>query len=201
MQYGKFSLVVLVTTLIVNSGACAQVRTYPELGTTPSAEQLKDWDISINVSGDELPPGSGIASQGETIYMQRCVGCHGQNLEGTSLGKPLVGGQGTLGTLTPKKTIGVYWPFATPIWDFINRSMPPNLYNIPVDPSQKLTADQVYALTAFILYKNNIIAENEVMDRETLPKVEMPNRDGFIPTNLDDVLDYRGRGCRAGTCP
>jgi hypothetical protein len=201
MQYGKFSVIILVAILIVNAGTYSQERTYPDLGTIPSVEHLKEWDISVNPSGDELPPGSGTASQGASIYMQECVGCHGQTLEGSPMGKPLVGGQGTLGTLTPKKTIGVYWPYATPIWDFINRSMPPNLYNTPIEPSQKLTADEVYALTAFILYKNGIIGENEVMNSESLPRVQMPNRNGFLPVDPNDALDYRGRGCRAGTCP
>ena len=87
------------------------------------------------------------------------------------------------------------------LWDYINRAMPPNLYNIPVPPDEKLTADEVYALTAFLLYRNGIIAETEVIDADSLPKIEMPNRNGFVPADLDEVLDYRGRGCRAGTCP
>jgi cytochrome c len=193
-------LILLVTVLAASSGAQAQERLYGDLGRTPTAEEIKAWDIAVGPEGEELPPGSGTAGAGAMLYAQRCAGCHGQNLEGV-LAPALVGGQGTLGTLDPEKTIGVYWPFATTLWDFINRSMPPNPYNVPVPPDQRLKPDEVYALTAFLLYKNDIIDENDIIDANTLPKIEMPNRNGFVPANLDDVLDYRGRGCRSGTCP
>jgi S-disulfanyl-L-cysteine oxidoreductase SoxD len=200
MRFGKLSFVLLFA-LVVSIGVYAQDRTYNELGRTPTSEEIEDWDIAIGPAGEELPPGSGTAKVGAKIFAVKCVGCHGQNLEGSPNGKALVGGQGTLGTLNPKKTIGAYWPFATSIWDFINRAMPPNLYNLPIPPEQRLKAEEVYALTAFILYRNDIIQENDVIDANTLPKVEMPNRNGFVPAKLEDALDYRGRGCRAGTCP
>ena len=200
MLFGKFSFVLLFA-LVIGDGVRAQSRTFDELGRTPTAEEIQDWDIAIGPAGEELPPGSGTAKVGATIYGQKCVACHGQNLEGSPNGKPLVGGQGTLGTLNPKKTIGAYWPFATQIWDFINRAMPPNMYNVPVPPEQRHTADEVYALTAFILYRNDIIKEGDIIDANTLPKIKMPNRNGFVPVELVDALDYRGRGCRAGMCP
>jgi len=158
-------------------------------------------DIAIDPEGKGLPAGSGTALEGSVLYAQQCAACHGQDLRGSDIGKPLAGGQGTLGSLKPVKTIGSYWPFATSIWDFINRAMPPNLYNVPVEPEQKLTADEVYSLTAFILNRNDIIGESDVIDANSLPKVQMPNRNGFVPSQLEDLLDYRGRGCRAGTCP
>jgi len=201
MRFGKFSFILFISGLMVNFYTLAQDRSYEGLGRAPTAQEIQAWDISIGPEGEELPPGSGTAPQGAAIFAQRCVACHGQDLQGGNGGPALIGGQGTLGTLDPDKTIGSYWPFATLIWDYINRAMPPNLYNIPEDPSQKLTADQVYALTAFLLYKNEIIDENDIIDADTLPKIKMPNRDGFVPSDLDDLLDYRGRGCRAGTCP
>jgi len=201
MRYGKFSFVLLLIFLTITLGAQAQSRIYNDLGRTPTTEEIQAWDIAINPSGEELPPGSGTAKDGAKVYIEKCMGCHGQNLEGSPNGRPLVGGQSTIGTLNPKKTIGAYWPFATSIWDFINRAMPPNLYNQPVPPEQRLQPDEVYALTAFLLYRNDIIQEHDIMNASTLPIVEMPNRSGFIPADLEDVLDYRGRGCRSGTCP
>lgn len=200
MRFGKYSFALMSIALVACLGAQAQDRAFPELGRTPTAAEIRDWDISIGPEGEELPPGRGTAGAGEAIFARRCAVCHGPDLEGGQ-GPALVGGQGTLGTLDPDKTIGSYWPFATLIWDYINRAMPPNLYNIPVPPDEKLTADEVYALTAFLLYRNGIIAETEVIDADSLPKIEMPNRNGFVPADLDEVLDYRGRGCRAGTCP
>jgi cytochrome c len=201
MRYGKLSLILFIIALSFRIDTLAQDRAYEGLGRIPSAQEVQDWDISIGPEGEELPPGRGTASQGAAIFAQRCAGCHGLDLKGGNGGPALVGGQGTLGTLDPDKTIGSYWPFATLIWDYINRAMPPNLYNVPVDPSQKLNADEVYALTAFLLYKNDIIRENEIIDADSLPKIEMPNRNGFVPAQLEDILDYRGRGCRSGTCP
>ena len=113
MQFGKFSLVLLIVTLFADLGAQVQERSYPYLGNTPTTEELKVWDTAVRPAGRELPPGNGTVQQGEEIYSQKCMGCHGQDLQGTVNGKPLLGGQGTLGTLTPKKTIGAYWPFAT----------------------------------------------------------------------------------------
>ena len=201
MRYGKSSFLLIVTGLLLSFFIQAQDRTYEGLGRAPTSQEIQDWDISIGPEGEELPPGSGTANEGAEIFAQRCVGCHGQDLRGGNGGPALVGGQGTLGTLNPEKTIGSYWPFATLIWEYINRAMPPNLYNVPVDPRQKLTADQVYALTAFLLYRNGIIQENDIIDSESLPEIEMPNRNGFVPSELEDLLDYRGRGCTSGTCP
>jgi S-disulfanyl-L-cysteine oxidoreductase SoxD len=200
MQYGKSSLVLILIAMVASAGVQAQDRLYPHVGRTPTTEEIREWDIAIGPEGEELPPGSGTAREGEKIFFQKCVACHGQNLEG-GIGAPLVGGQGTLGTLEPVKTIGSYWPFATSIWDYINRAMPPNNYNVPVPPDQKLTAGDVYALTAFLLFRNGIVGEDDIIDADTLPKVDMPNRNGFVPVDLNDALDYRGRGCRFGTCP
>jgi hypothetical protein len=91
-------------------------------------------------------------------------------------------------------TIGSYWPFATTIWDYIHRAMPQN-------QEGTLRADEVYALTAFLLYRNGIIQESDVMDAKSLPKVQMPNRNGFIPPRLEDISDIQKRACRLGHCP
>jgi len=94
----------------------------------------------------------------------------------------------------PKMTVGSYWPFATTIFDYIRRAMP--RYQ-----EGTLKADEVYSLTAFLLYRNDIIKEDDVIDATTLPKIKMPNRDGFIPQNTDEIHDWKKRGCKLGHCP
>ena len=194
MRYSLRDLVSVVVLILCCVTAAAQTRTYSHVGRTPTDEEIRSWDISIGVDGRELPPGSGSARQGAPLYANKCVSCHGPNLEGSPMGRALVGGKGTLTTNHSVETIGSYWAFATSIWDYINRAMP--LYQ-----EETLTADQVYALTAFLLYRNDIIQESDVMDARSLPKVRMPNRDGFIPSRLEDIPDMQKRDCRAGHCP
>jgi S-disulfanyl-L-cysteine oxidoreductase SoxD len=172
----------------------AQTPAYKNVGRSPSAEEIHAWDIAISLDGKELPPGSGTAREGTAIYGKKCVACHGPSLGGTPLGPALVGGKGTLSTTHPMRTIGSYWPFATSLWDYINRAMPRN-------QEGSLGADEVYSLTAFLLYKNEIIKEGDVIDAKTLPKVQMPNRNGFLPQRLEEIHDAKKRGCRFGTCP
>jgi S-disulfanyl-L-cysteine oxidoreductase SoxD len=106
----------------------------------------------------------------------------------------MLGGKGTLNTLDPVMTIGSYWPFATTLWDFINRAMPRK-------QKGSLSADEVYALTAFLLYRNDIIRESDFIDAKSLPKIQMPNRNGFVPPRLEDIHDIQRRRCRLGHCP
>jgi hypothetical protein len=139
------------------------------VGRAPTAAELKAWDIAVHPDGHELPPGSGNATQGVLVFTQRgCSDCHGPNgKEGPA--PVLVGGKVTTGTNTFPV---VFWPFAPTIWDFIHRAMP---YNRP----GRLTVDEAYALTAFILFKNGIIQEDDVMDQKSLPKVQMPHRGDY----------------------
>jgi S-disulfanyl-L-cysteine oxidoreductase SoxD len=187
---------VLLPTMIagVSAAALAQAPDYRNVGRTPSQQEIRAWDIAIGPDGKELPPGSGTATGGAKIYANRCAACHGANLEGSPLGPRLEGGEGTFKTLYPVRTIGSYWPFATTLWDYINRAMPRN-------QEGSLSADEVYSLTAFLLYRNKIIQEGDVIDAKSLPKVKMPNRDGFVPARLEDIHDLRKRGCRLGYCP
>jgi cytochrome c len=163
-----------VSALLILSCAlplAAQSPTYG-LGHTPKPDEVKAWDFAISPDGKELPPGSGSATEGAKIYASQCAGCHGKTgKEGPN--DVLVGGQGTLNTNKPVKTVGSYWPYATTVWDYINRAMP---YNKP----GSLSADEVYSLTAYLLSLNGIIKEDAVMNRKTLPQVKMPNRNGFI---------------------
>jgi S-disulfanyl-L-cysteine oxidoreductase SoxD len=189
---------VAVTTLFVSFAcvsALAQTSQFANVGRTPTAEEIKAWDFAISLDGKELPPGSGNAQQGAPLFAAKCSGCHGKDLEGVRrMGPRLEGGKGTIHTKHPEKTIGSYWPFATSIWDYIHRAMP--RYQ-----EGTLSADQIYALTAFLLFKNGIIGENEMMNAQTLPKVQMPNRNGFVPARIEDIPDTVKRGCKFGICP
>ena len=174
----RYSLNLLVPGMVlaVNVAcvaALAQTPTY-NVGRTPSKEEIKAWDIAVSPAGKELPPGSGTVPEGAKVYAQKCSRCHGPT--GTEPGpvRPLVGGKGTLTTLNPLRTIGSYWPFATTLWDYINRAMPRT-------EEGSLQPGEVYALTAFLLFQNGIIQESDVLDAKSLPKVQMPNRSGFVP--------------------
>ncbi|MBI3940393.1 MAG: cytochrome c [Acidobacteria bacterium] len=174
MLYGNRSLVVLVVALAACVAALGQGSTY-NLGSKASEEDIKAWGHLVGPDGKDLPPGSGTAKEGARVYAQKCAVCHGPTgAEMTIYHRPLVGGKGTLTTINPVKSIGTYWPFATTVWDQIYRAMPP-------DKPRSLSADEIYALTAFLLYRNDVIKESDVIDAESLPKVQMPNRNGFFP--------------------
>jgi mono/diheme cytochrome c family protein len=170
-----------VMVLWACSAAMAQSPTY-KVGRTPTEAELREWDQVVGSDGKELPPGSGTAKEGAKIYAGKCAVCHGKNGEGVPPFKALVGGTGTLDTPTPKITVGSYTPFATTIWDFVNRAMPRYA-------ERTLSPDEVYALTAFILYKNDIIKETDVLDKKSLMEVQMPNRNGFYPVPPQSAPD------------
>jgi cytochrome c len=162
--------------------ASVHAQTKPSgIGRPASAEELKQRNITTLPSGVGLPDGKGTAAQGESVYRDKCASCHGPNGEGNlPQGPQLVGGIGTLATDNPIRTVGSFWPYATSVWDYIHRAM-------PLNQSGSLSADDTYAVTAFLLNRNKIIQPDEVMNNETLPKVRMPNRDGFIPDARPDI--------------
>jgi cytochrome c len=175
MRWSNFSVYAAVLFLCV--AANAQAPNYG-VGRRPTADELRAYDKSVGPEGKELPPGQGTAREGAAIYAQTCAACHGSTgTEGPN--DRLVGGQGTLASDRPVRTVGSYWPYATTLWDYINRAM-------PISNPGSLTPNQVYALTAFILFRNGIVQETEVIDRNSLPKVRMPNRDGFVPDARPD---------------
>jgi len=189
-----FSFLVPVVAVAACVTALAQTPDYKNVGRTPTAQEVQAMDIAIGTDGKELPPGSGNAKTGARLFNEKCVACHGENQEGTSQAPALVGGKGTLTSLHPKMTAGSYWPFATTIFDYIRRAMPRYAEG-------SLKTDEVYSLTAYILFRNDIIKEDDVIDAKTLPKIKMPNRDGFVPQNLDEIHDWKKRGCKLGHCP
>lgn len=144
----------------------------PNLGQPISPAEIAAWDLHVLPDGTGLPPGSGTPAQGSRIYAAKCAVCHGVEGKGGA-SAPLIGGDPlTNGIETPKR-IANFWPYATTLFDFTRRAMP---WTQP----RTLTNDEVYALTAYILALNQLIGDNDVMNAETLPKVRMPNRDGFI---------------------
>jgi S-disulfanyl-L-cysteine oxidoreductase SoxD len=172
MRFTRASLLVPFMALAACGAAMAQSPTY-KVGRPPTEAELRAWDNVVGPDGKELPPGAGSAVEGSKVYTAKCSYCHGQT--GTEGPAPrLIGGVDSVSTRNPVLTLGSYWPFATTVWDYINRSM-------PRDAEGSLAPDQVYAVTAFLLYKNGIIKENDVLDAKTLLKVQMPNRFGFFP--------------------
>ena len=149
------------------------------VGRPPTAEELKAIDIEVTPDGKGLRPGSGDAAAGKELYTRRCETCHGPTgKEGPQ--ENLVGGKGSLATERPIKSVGSYWPYATTLWDYINRAM-------PFDHSGTLTPDEVYAATAYVLFLNGIIGEHDVLTQATLPQVKMPNARGFVPDPRPDI--------------
>ena len=169
-----FSLLTPVMVLAACVAGVAQTRPY-NMGSTPSPEEIRAMDVNVGPSGKELPPGNGTAKEGARVFAQQCAPCHGRDGEGTKgLGPVLVGGKGSLASAHAVETVGSFFPLATTVWSYINRSM-------PAQKPGSLSANEVYAVTAFLLYRNEIIQESDVLDAKTLPKVKMPNRDGFVP--------------------
>ncbi len=142
------------------------------LGTTPTAQQIEGWAIAVRPDGEGLPPGSGSVKDGDPLYAAMCATCHGTFGEGAGR-YPRLAGEGKLTGERPEQTVGTFWPYATTLFDYINRAMP---FRSP----HVLPPEQVYALTAYVLNLNNLVDDDFVADRNSLPKVKMPNRDGFL---------------------
>jgi cytochrome c len=163
----------LVFSLLVGNGARAMAQSPKyKVGRAPTPEEIKAWDISIPPDGTGLPAGQGTAEEGAKVYQARCQECHGAEAKGGDEAA-LVGGHDTLATGKPLKTANGYWPYATTLFDYTRRAMPFK------DPGL-LTDNQVYAVVAFLLSLDGIIEKDAVLNAETLPKVKMPNRDGFV---------------------
>ncbi len=170
MSTFRFSFLAAVTGIFLLAPACGAQS--PNLGRPLTPEEIRKIDITISPDGKGLPPGSGSVSQGAAVYANTCQVCHG--LKGA--GKPqdqLTGGLGTLASVKPVKTPASYWPVATTLFDYIRRAM-------PITSPESLTNNEVYAVTAYILSIDGIVPENAVLDAKSLPRVKMPNRDGFI---------------------
>jgi cytochrome c len=165
--------------------ACARAQGYPsnfDFGTPASAQEIAAVAIAVAPDGGGLPNGSGDYARGKQVYETACAACHGADLRGVA-GLPnmpagpalrLTGGRGTLNTANPVMTVESYWPYATTLFDYVRRAMP---FQAP----GSLTTDEIYAVVAYILAEGKVIDRTTVLDAQTLARVQMPNRDGFIP--------------------
>ena len=149
------------------------------IGRDADAKEIALADLTVLPDGTGLPEGKGTANAGATVFAAHCAACHGDQGQGVGDFPALVGGRGTLASGKPELTVGSYWPYATTVFDYIRRAM-------PYQAAGALSADELYALTAWILARNGIIRPSTVIDRKTLPKVRMPNRDGFVPDPRPD---------------
>jgi len=143
----------------------------PNLGRALSVEEIAKTDMTVLPNGGGLPVGQGSVSLGSNVYLRECLACHGEGGLG-GVNEALVGGLGSLASSTPKVTVGSYWPYATTLFDYIRRAM-------PYPDSGRLSNDEVYAVTAYLLYANGIIEADAILNQVTLPQVNMPNREGF----------------------
>ena len=171
-----------IAMLAVAALACAtsaQAQSPYGIGRAATPAEIAGWNIDIDRYGNNLPPGSGSVSHGHEVFDQQCAACHGAKGEG-GVGDRLVGGQGTLATPKPVRTVGSYWPYAPTLFDYIRRAMPQNA-------PQSLSNDDVYAVSAYILNLNGLLPADATLDARTLSAIRMPNRDKFVGDPRPDV--------------
>jgi len=163
---------IIAALALASLPAAAEQPTRYGFGTTPTPAQIEGWAIAVRPDGQGLPPGSGSVADGDELFANICASCHGTFGEGAGR-YPRIAGEGKLTGERPEATVGSYWPYATTLFDYINRAMPfPSPHVLP--------PDQVYALTAYVLNLNGLVDDSFVADAKSLPQVKMPNRDGFI---------------------
>ena len=172
----------VVTTALAMSGTASAGPL--GIGSTATAEMIAGWDIDVRPDGMGLPDGEGSVAEGEGLYEAKCASCHGLFGEGEGRWPVLAGGEGTLDTLHPEKTVGSYWPYASTLWDYIYRAMP---YPAP----QSLSHEEVYSIAAYVLYLNDIVGDDFVSNKDTFAEVKMPNEENFFIDNRPDVKNER----------
>ncbi|MDJ0656218.1 MAG: c-type cytochrome [Xanthomonadales bacterium] len=154
-------------------------------GKPATAEEIAGWDIDVRPDGLGLPPGSGSVEDGEMLYETHCAVCHGSFGEGVGRYPVLAGGEDTLMEDRPEKTVGSYWPYVSTLWDYIYRAMP---FTAP----QSLTHDETYAISAYVLYLNDLVDDDFVMTQDNMASIELPNQPNFFgPDPRPDVQNTR----------
>src|SRR2546429_797934 len=180
----EFAALAVATLLCVTS---AKAQSPYGIGRVATRAEIAGWNIDVGGDGSNLPPGSGSVSHGSEVFGQQCAACHGAKGEG-GIGDRLVGGQGTLGTPKPVRTVGSYWPYAPTLFDYIRRAMPQNA-------PQSLSNDDVYAVSAYILNLNGLLPAEATLDARALSAIKMPNRNMFVD---DPRPDVKNPGCMSG---
>ncbi len=173
--------ILFAAAFVIACGAAATRAETPGLGQPIAEADIAAWDIAAMPDGTGLPPGSGTAVQGALVFADKCARCHGDAGKGGPVARaPLFGGPPVSSAIEARKTIGNFWGHATTVFDFTRRAM-------PFDQPRTMTADELYAVTAYLLHLNKIVGENDVMNAKTLPKVKMPNADNFIVKFPDKI--------------
>jgi S-disulfanyl-L-cysteine oxidoreductase SoxD len=167
--------------------AGAQAQSPYGIGRAATPAEIAGWNIDIGRDGSGLPPGSGTVSHGREVFEQQCAACHGDKGQG-GVGDQLVGGQGTLASPKPVRTVGSYWPYAPTLFDYIRRAMPQNA-------PQSLSNEDVYAVSAYILNLNDLLPADATLDAKTLSAIKMPNRKMFVG---DPRPDVKNPACMSG---
>jgi mono/diheme cytochrome c family protein len=180
-------LIAASAALLVACATCAQAQSPYGIGRPATPAEVAGWNIDIDRYGNNLPSGSGSVSHGREVFDQQCAACHGAKGEG-GVGDRLVGGQGTLATPKPVRTVGSYWPYAPTLFDYIRRAMPQNA-------PQSLSNEDVYAVSAYVLSLNGLLAADATLDAKTLSAIKMPNRSMFVG---DPRPDVKNPACMSG---
>jgi mono/diheme cytochrome c family protein len=173
------SPILMLAVVMLACVTTAQAQGRYGIGRPATPAEIAGWNIDIDRYGHNLPPGSGSVSRGRDVFDQQCAACHGAKGEG-GIGELLVGGQGTLATPKPVKTVGSYWPYAPTLFDYIRRAMPQNA-------PESLSNDDVYAVSAYILSLNGLLSADAILDAGNLSEVKMPNRKMFVDDPRPDV--------------
>ena len=180
MRWPDLRLIPLVVIVLVCAPQAMAQSPYG-IGRAATPAEIAGWNIDIGRDGSNLPPGSGTVSHGREVFEQQCASCHGEKGEG-AIGDRLVGGEGTLGTAKPVRTVGSYWPYAPTLFDYIRRAMPQNA-------PQSLSNEDVYAVSAYVLNLNGLLPADATLDAKALSAIKMPNRDKFVSDPRPDVKD------------
>jgi len=177
------SLLFILTALSLSTAFAESTRHYG-LGSKATAKEIAGWDIDVRPDGKGLPTGQGSISAGEELYEAKCASCHGIFGEGEGRWPPLAGGEDSLREDRPEKTVGSYWPYASTLWDYINRAM-------PFPAPQSLKPNEVYAITAYVLYLNDLVEDDFVLTQDNLASIKMPNEKNFYIDNRPDTNNKR----------
>ena len=169
----------MIIALLLSSLTGVAAQSSYGIGRPATPAEIAGWNIDVGRDGRGLPPGSGTVGHGRDVFAQQCAACHGDKGEG-GVGDRLVGGQGTLATSKPVRTVGSYWPYAPTLFDYIRRAMPQNA-------PESLSNDDVYAVSAYILHLNGLLPADAAIDAKTMAAIKMPNRNMFVGDSRPDV--------------
>jgi S-disulfanyl-L-cysteine oxidoreductase SoxD len=184
MRTLRSALAMLALTAVASS---ARAEVHYGIGQTATSMEIAGWNIDIGRDGSNLPAGTGTVDHGREVFEQQCAACHGEKGEG-GVGDRLVGGQGTIATTKPIKTVGSYWPYAPTLFDYVRRAM-------PLNAPQSLSNEDVYAVSAYILNMNGLLPSDATLDAKTLSAIKMPNRNMFTG---DPRPDVKNPACEKG---